>query len=83
MVRRLIKRITHKWKLIEIQKIIEALNTSNTSKKTANKLVVYDGNIDESNVYREAPGKDEDKQGLPFVGRAGQLLNKMLGNKIR
>ncbi|APS00875.1 hypothetical protein BCY86_03685 [Pajaroellobacter abortibovis] len=26
----------------------------------------------------EAPGADEDKQGLPFVGRAGQLLDKMI-----
>ena len=26
----------------------------------------------------EAPGRDEDRQGLPFVGRAGQLLDKML-----
>src|SRR3989344_1926538 len=26
----------------------------------------------------EAPGADEDKQGEPFVGRAGQLLNAML-----
>ena len=26
----------------------------------------------------EAPGRDEDQQGIPFVGRAGQLLNKML-----
>lgn len=26
----------------------------------------------------EAPGRDEDAQGLPFVGRAGQLLNKMI-----
>lgn len=26
----------------------------------------------------EAPGKDEDQQGEPFVGRAGQLLNRML-----
>jgi uracil-DNA glycosylase family 4 len=29
-------------------------------------------------VVGEAPGKDEDEQGEPFVGRAGQLLNKML-----
>jgi DNA polymerase len=29
-------------------------------------------------VVGEAPGADEDKQGEPFVGRAGQLLNKML-----
>jgi uracil-DNA glycosylase len=27
----------------------------------------------------EAPGADEDEQGLPFVGRAGQLLDKMIG----
>ena len=26
----------------------------------------------------EAPGADEDRQGLPFVGRAGQLLDRML-----
>ena len=26
----------------------------------------------------EAPGADEDEQGLPFVGRAGQLLDKMI-----
>lgn len=29
-------------------------------------------------VIGEAPGADEDEQGEPFVGRAGQLLNKML-----
>jgi uracil-DNA glycosylase family 4 len=27
----------------------------------------------------EAPGADEDEQGLPFVGRAGQLLDRMIG----
>ncbi len=27
----------------------------------------------------EAPGAEEDRQGLPFVGRAGKLLNQMLG----
>ena len=26
----------------------------------------------------EAPGREEDIQGIPFVGRAGQLLDKML-----
>jgi DNA polymerase len=29
-------------------------------------------------VIGEGPGEDEDRQGLPFVGRAGQLLTKML-----
>lgn len=30
-------------------------------------------------VIGEAPGRDEDIQGEPFVGRSGQLLNRMLG----
>ena len=30
-------------------------------------------------IVGEAPGEQEDLQGEPFVGRAGQLLNKMLG----
>ena len=29
-------------------------------------------------IIGEAPGANEDKEGLPFVGRAGQLLDKML-----
>ncbi len=29
-------------------------------------------------IIGEAPGADEDAQGEPFVGRAGQLLNKIL-----
>ena len=29
-------------------------------------------------IVGEAPGEDEDRQGLPFVGRAGQLLDRML-----
>jgi uracil-DNA glycosylase family 4 len=29
-------------------------------------------------IVGEAPGADEDKQGVPFVGRAGKLLNEML-----
>src|SRR5277367_5197072 len=29
-------------------------------------------------VIGEAPGADEDEQGLPFVGRSGQLLTKIL-----
>jgi len=47
--------------------------------KTANNLVVYDGNLNAKvMLIGEAPGRDEDEQGIPFVGRAGQLLNKML-----
>ena len=32
-------------------------------------------------VIGEGPGEDEDKTGRPFVGRAGQLLDRMLGSK--
>jgi DNA polymerase len=38
------------------------------------------GNADAEVMFvGEAPGAEEDRQGLPFVGRAGQLLNQMLG----
>ena len=48
-------------------------------KKTASNLVFADGNP-EANIMiiGEAPGGDEDRMGLPFVGAAGQLLDKML-----
>ncbi len=48
-------------------------------KKTARRLVFADGNPDaDIMLIGEAPGRDEDAQGLPFVGRSGQLLDKML-----
>ena len=47
--------------------------------KTATQLVFADGNPDARVMFvGEAPGRDEDIQGLPFVGRSGQLLNRML-----
>jgi len=47
-------------------------------KKGAHNLVFSDGSPDARvMVIGEAPGRDEDLQGLPFVGRAGNLLDKM------
>ncbi|MFD3189843.1 uracil-DNA glycosylase family protein [Sedimentitalea sp. HM32M-2] len=48
-------------------------------KKGARNLVFSDG-IPEARVMiiGEAPGRDEDREGRPFVGRAGQLLDRML-----
>src|SRR5262249_2071038 len=44
-----------------------------------NKLVFSDGDPEAKIAFvGEAPGGDEDAQGFPFVGRAGQLLNKMI-----
>ena len=48
-------------------------------KKTASNLVFADGNQQaDVMIIGEAPGGDEDRMGLPFVGAAGQLLDKML-----
>jgi uracil-DNA glycosylase family 4 len=46
-----------------------------------NKIVFGSGNPQAKLVFvGEAPGQDEDIQGLPFVGRAGQLLTQMINN---
>lgn len=46
----------------------------------ATQLVFGDGNPDADIVFiGEAPGKNEDKLGLPFVGAAGKFLDEMLG----
>ncbi|WP_299926070.1 uracil-DNA glycosylase [uncultured Pelagimonas sp.] len=48
-------------------------------KKGARNLVFADGVAGSKVMFvGEAPGRDEDLQGKPFVGRAGQLLDKML-----
>jgi uracil-DNA glycosylase len=47
--------------------------------KTRKNVVFGDGNLSARIVFvGEAPGADEDEQGLPFVGRAGQLLTKII-----
>jgi len=47
--------------------------------KTATQLVFGDGSVDSDIVFiGEAPGKNEDIQGIPFVGAAGKFLNEML-----
>ena len=47
--------------------------------KQATNLVIGDGDLDADIVFiGEAPGKNEDLQGLPFVGAAGKFLNEML-----
>jgi uracil-DNA glycosylase len=47
--------------------------------ETRTKVVFGAGDADADLMFvGEAPGAEEDRQGLPFVGRAGQLLNQML-----
>jgi DNA polymerase len=48
-------------------------------KASASRLVFADGNPESRLMFiGEAPGAEEDRQGLPFVGRSGQLLDHML-----
>lgn len=45
----------------------------------AHRLVMGDGNLDADIIFiGEAPGKNEDEQGIPFVGAAGKFLDVML-----
>ena len=73
-------KVINEDKSLRFQKIVEKIKLFETPlKNSSNNLVVSDGSLDAKVMFiGEAPGKKEDIQGLPFVGRAGQLLNKML-----
>lgn len=59
-------------KVLRCTKCLELVNNRNT-------VVFGSGNPKANLVFvGEAPGAEEDRQGLPFVGRAGQLLTKMI-----
>ena len=71
--------------LPEIKKDIEQIRqkVSNCKKcnlwKTRSNTVFGEGCIDAKIMFiGEAPGKNEDKQGLPFVGKAGKILDELL-----
>jgi DNA polymerase len=50
-------------------------------RRTATRLVFADGNPQSRVMFvGEAPGREEDIQGLPFVGRSGQLLDRMMAS---
>jgi len=64
--------------LAELRKAIENFDGCDL-KKMASKTVFADGNPDSRiMLIGEAPGRDEDLEGRPFVGRAGKLLDLML-----
>ncbi len=65
--------------LDQIKADIIAKNICPDLAKTATQLVFGDGNPDADIVFiGEAPGKNEDIQGLPFVGASGKFLSEML-----
>ena len=64
--------------LADLRALLEAFDDC-PLKLTAQNLVFADGNPEaDLMLVGEAPGREEDAKGLPFVGRSGQLLDKML-----
>jgi len=67
-----------KSRLKNLENKIKAIENCNL-KKNASKIVFSDGNIlSPIMIVGEGPGQKEDELGKPFVGDAGNLLNKML-----
>ena len=67
-----------KSRLKSLENIIRAIENCDL-KKNASKIVFADGNIQSPiMIVGEGPGQKEDELGKPFVGDAGNLLNKML-----
>ena len=65
-------------KLIKLKQEIDSIEDCKL-KKNASKIVFADGNMQSSiMIVGEGPGQKEDQLGKPFVGDAGNLLNKML-----
>lgn len=68
-------------KLDDLKAKIIADNVCPELAESATQLVFGDGNLDAQIVFiGEAPGKNEDIQGIPFVGAAGKFLNEMLAS---
>ena len=62
-----------------LDKLIKSIaSIQNCSLKNATNMVFSDGTKSKIMFLGEAPGANEDIEGLPFVGRAGILLDKML-----
>lgn len=64
--------------LQDLRQVLEIFDGC-TLKKTATNLVFMDGNPEAEIMFiGEGPGAEEDRQGRPFVGASGKLLDKML-----
>jgi uracil-DNA glycosylase family 4 len=66
------------------ERLVQVYNEASTCtlcplSESRNTVVFGAGNADSDLMFvGEAPGAEEDRQGLPFVGRAGGLLNELL-----
>ena len=64
--------------MLKLKKNIQLIKNCEL-KKSASNLVFGDGNINAKvMIVGEGPGAQEDIEGIPFVGRAGQLLDEMI-----
>ena len=65
-------------KLQDLKDLIEKIKNCELKKSSTN-IVFSDGNPDSKiMIIGEAPGANEDIEGIPFIGRTGELLDKML-----
>jgi uracil-DNA glycosylase family 4 len=68
--------------LKELENIVLNCHLCNLS-KSRNRVVFGEGNPNSKIMFiGEAPGREEDIQGKPFVGRSGEILTKMIENVL-
>jgi|TARA_B110000285_G_scaffold216284_1_gene263443 uracil-DNA glycosylase family 4 len=70
-------------KAIKLQKLKVSINKINNCelKKNSTNIVFSDGNPNANiMIVGEGPGANEDLEGVPFIGRTGELLDKMLSS---
>ncbi|AGL62335.1 Phage SPO1 DNA polymerase-related protein [Candidatus Saccharimonas aalborgensis] len=71
--------MTKQTEMAVLQEMIVANEVCPELRRSATQLVMGAGSLDAKIVFiGEAPGKNEDEQGVPFVGVAGKFLNEML-----
>ena len=71
--------MTKQTEMAALQEMIVAKEVCPELRRSATQLVMGAGSLDAKIIFiGEAPGKNEDEQGIPFVGAAGKFLNEML-----
>lgn len=71
--------MTKQQQLDELKRVILEASVCLELRNQATQLVMGDGNVDADIMFiGEAPGKNEDEQGIPFVGSAGKFLDVLL-----
>lgn len=77
----MVKQLTQQQALDKIKADIIGAKICPQLAAHATQLVFGDGSADAQVMFiGEAPGKNEDEKGLPFVGAAGRFLDQMLGS---